>query len=293
MLIENEHNFQNPLSINSACACLDVSRSGYYDWRRRMESNCLSDPYEMELKDEIQKIVLGFHGYGYRRVTKELQRRGYIANSKRVLRLMQEDNLLCIKIRKFTPITTDSNHDLKVYPNLAKDMKITGVNRLWVADITYVRLVKEFVYLAVIIDVFSRKCIGWELDRNIDTQLTLSALRKALKERWNKDLDGLVHHSDQGVQYASHAYIDCMNEHNILISMSRKGNPYDTAFAESFIKTLKCEEVYISEYETFSEAYENIGKFIDEVYNEKRLHSSIGYLPPNEFEQGLIINSVA
>jgi transposase InsO family protein len=188
---------------------------------------------------------------------------------------MHEDNLLCVRKHKFIK-TTDSNHSFPVYPNLAKDMIVADINQLWVADITYIRLVKEFVYLAVIVDMFSRKCIGWELDRYIDSSLTLSALTKALKTRWNKNVSGLVHHSDQGVQYAAYSYTDCLKEHNIQISMSRRANPYDNAFAESFIKTLKYEEVYLCQYENLNEAYQRISSFIDDVYNQKRLHSSIG-----------------
>ncbi len=279
MLIQ-KHN--NPLSINRACSCLGVSRSGYSDWMRRQQS-CTKDPFEMKLKDEMQKIAVEFSRYGYRRMAKELQRREFQVNHKRVLRLMREDNLLCAK-RLFRPQTTDSDHSLRVYPNLAKDLNVTGLNQLWVADITYIRLIGEFVYLAVIIDVFSRRCIGWELDRNIDTTLTLNALDMALTNRRDMDLSGLIHHSDQGVQYAANDYVDRLKENRIRISMSRRGNPYDNAFAESFIKTLKYEEIYLREYESYGEAKRNIREFIEEVYNEKRLHSSIGYLPPDEFE---------
>ncbi len=169
-------------------------------------------------------------------------------------------------------------------------MRITGINQLWVADITYIQLLKEFIYLAVVIDVFSRRCIGWELSRHIDTGLTLNALRKAFRTRNSDDLKGLVHHSDQGVQYASREYVDCFKERGILVSMSRTGNPYDNAFAESFIKTLKCEEVYLNEYGTFNDALENIDNFIEEVYNSKRLHSSIGYKSPVDFEKTLSLN---
>jgi transposase InsO family protein len=201
---------------------------------------------------------------------------------------MREDNLLCLRKRSFVG-TTDSNHSFPVYPNLAKDKVVTDINQLWVSDITYIRLLSEFVYLAVILDVFSRKCIGWELDRFLDTRLTLNALHKALDARWTPELKGLVHHSDQGVQYASSEYINCLKEHNIHVSMCRKGNPFENAFAESFIKTLKWEEVYLFEYETFNEAYIRIHNFIEDVYNEKRIHSSIEYLTPNEFEMGLIL----
>ena len=275
-----------PLSISSACSCLGINRSDYYRWKALSKRQDLIGPFEMKLKNEIQNIALEFPKYGYRRVTAELRRRDCPANAKHVLRLMREDNLLCVR-HTFRPVTTNSNHSHKIYPNLAKDMKVTGLNQLWVADITYIQLAHEFIYLAVIIDVFSRKCIGWELDRNIDTRLTLNALRRALESRCNEDLSNLVHHSDQGVQYASHDYIACLEDHNITISMSRKGNPYDNAFAESFIKTLKYEEVYLTEYRFFTEAYENIGHFIERVYNEKRLHSAIGYLPPNEFEEAI------
>lgn len=271
---------------------MDVSKSGYYDYIKRKNRGFLSDPFEMQLKDEIQNIVLMFPRYGYRRVTKELHRRGYEVNHKRVLRLMRDDNLLCLRKRKFVG-TTDSNHSFTVYPNLAKDMVVTDINQLWVCDITYIQLLSEFVYLAVILDVFSRKCIGWELDRFLDTRLTLNSLHKALDARWTPELKGLVHHSDQGVQYASYDYIDCLRKHHIQISMCRKGNPFDNAFAESFIKTLKWEEVYLFEYETYNEAYRRINNFIGDVYNEKRIHSSIGYLTPNEFEMGLILQTHA
>jgi len=242
----------------------------------------------MDLRNEIQEIAVEFPGYGYRRITRELRRRGYDVH-KPVLRIMGEDNLLCIK-KKFTPRTTDSDHALQIYPNLAKDMEVTAINQLWVADITYIRLDREFVYLAVILDVFSRKCVGWELSRDIDTQLTLNALNKALSNRSGIDLSGLVHHSDRGVQYAANDYINQLNKNDIRISMGRKGNPYDNAFAESFIKTLKYEEVYLKEYESFDDAYMNIEEFIEVLYNEKRLHSSIGYLTPNEFEMKPYLN---
>lgn len=291
MSIEKEQENENHLSISRACSALGVSRDGYYGWVERKQSPNPQDPYEMDLRNEIQKIAVEFPCYGYRRISRELDRRGYDVNHKRVLRLMREDNLLCIK-KRFIPRTTDSDHTLQVYPNLAKDLNVSAINQLWVADITYIRLVKEFVYLAVIMDVFSRKCIGWELSRDIDTQLTLNALDMALTNRKNMDPSGLVHHSDQGVQYASNDYIDQLNKNNIQISMGRKGNPYDNAFAESFIKTLKYEEVYLKEYESFNDAYGNIENFIEGVYNEKRLHSSIGYLPPNEFEKKSIFKGM-
>ncbi len=198
--------------------------------------------------------------------------------------MMREDNLLCVK-RLFRPVTTDSSHSFHVHPNLAKGLEVTGLNQLWVADITCIRLETAFVYLAAIIDVFSRRCIGWELERFLDTQLTLNALDMALSKRRGTDLSGLIHHSDRGSQYASDEYAGRLRENGIRISMSRKGNPYDNAFMESFIKTLKYEEVYLSEYEVIGEARANIKRFIEKVYNAKRIHSGIGYKTPNELEK--------
>jgi transposase InsO family protein len=285
MSIEKEQENENHLSVSRACSVLGVSRDSYYGWVERKQSPDLQDPYDMDLRNEIHRIADDFPFYGYRRVTRELDRREYKVNHKKVLGLMREYHLTCMKNKRFIPKTTDSEHNFQIYPNLAKDMEITTINQLWVADITYVHLVKEFVYLAVIIDVFSRRCIGWGISRDIDAQLAVNALDRALKTRKDVDLSGLIHHSDQGVQYASDDYINRLNENGIEISMGRKGNPYDNAFAESFIKTLKYEEVYLKEYESYDDAYRNIKKFIEDVYNEKRLHSSIGYLPPNEFEK--------
>jgi len=279
------------VSIKRATELLGVSRSGYYKWLQRSNSDG-EDNSDILLREEMQTIVLEFPGYGYRRIAAELQNRGYLANHKKVLRLMREDSLLCVK-KRFKLQTTDSNHGEKVYPNLAENLAVTDINQLWVADITYIQLLKEFVFLAVILDVFSRRCLGWELSRHIDTQLTLNALHKALGTRRTDDLKGLIHHSDQGVQYASREYVDCLREHGIQVSMGRKGNPYDNAFAESFIKTLKCEEVYLNEYETFKDALQNIERFIEEVYNSKRLHSSIGYKSPIDFEKTLNLNTQA
>lgn len=205
-----------------------------------------------------------------------------------VRRLMKALNLIIIKRRQMV-CTTDSDHELKVYPNLAKGFKPTAFNQLWVADITYIHLAKGFAYLATILDVFSRRCIGWALSRNIDAKLALDALEMAFKERKGVDLTGLIHHSDRGVQYASQEYVDCLTAHSIQVSMSRRGNPYDNAFAESFNKTVKYEEVYMKEYETFEDAYENVPAFIVEVYNAKRLHSSIGYLAPDVYEKRALL----
>jgi putative transposase len=280
------------LSIAQSCQALEVSRYGYYKWINHQRSIPFPKDDDVVLKDEIQDIVLEFPGYGYRRVTAELRNRGYEVNHKRVLRLMREDNLLCLK-KKFKPVTTDSSHGLPVYPNLLKGVQISGPNQIWASDITYVQLMHEHIYLAVIIDLYSRKCIGWDLSRNMGSHLTMNALDVALKNRWTESLQGLIHHSDQGVQYASKDYIDCLRTHNIQISMSRKGNPYDNAFAESFIKTLKVEEVYLNEYETFGDASRNIRHFIEKVYNEKRLHSALGYKSPDQFEMEAALNTVA
>ena len=283
MTIQNMHKETNQISISRGCSSLGVSRSGYNKWIKKDQTH-YSDTEEMKLKNEIHAIAIDFPRYGYRRITIELHRRGFEVNHKVVYELMRIDNLLCIK-KQFVPKTTDSEHNLPVYPNLARDIVIVSINQLWAADITYIRLVREFIYLAVIIDVFSRKCIGWKLGRDIDAKLALSALDMALADRKDMGISDLIHHSDQGVQYASWDYVNKLKEYGINISMSRRGNPYDNAFAESFIKTLKYEEVYLWEYETFDEAHKNIKKFLEVVYNKKRVHSSIGYVTPEEFEK--------
>jgi transposase InsO family protein len=216
-------------------------------------------------------------------MTAELRKRGFAVNHKRVLRMMRQDNLLCVRRRKFI-VTTDSRHHLPVYPSLAGQMVPNAVNQLWVADITYIRLQVEFVYLAVVLDAFSRRVIGWALGRTLEAELALSALRMALQER--NPQAGLVHHSDRGVQYASREYTGLLKQYQAQISMSRKGNPYDNAACESFMKTLKYEEVYRNEYRDFHEARTSIREFLEQVYNQKRLHSALGYLPPTEFESG-------
>jgi putative transposase len=237
----------------------------------------------MELLDEMQRIALESPAYGYRRITRELQQRGFEVNHKHVLRLMREDNLLCVRRRAFV-VTTDSRHNLPVYPNLARELKPTAVNQLWVADITYIRLRTEFVYLAVILDAFSRRVVGWALGRTLEAELAVAALRMAVAAR--QPSPGLVHHSDRGVQYASQAYTEILKQHHAQISMSRKGNPYDNAACESFLKTLKQEEVYRNEYRDFRDAHASIGEFLERVYNQKRLHSALGYVPPAGFESG-------
>lgn len=233
---------------------------------------------------EIEDIIREFAGYGYRRVTKELGQRCLIVNHKRVLRIMKQNNLTVKRKRKFK-VTTNSNHQFRIYPNLIKGLEITGLNQVWAADITYVRLLKGFVYLAVILDAYSRKVIGWCLREDLTEELALGAFRMAISSR--KVPQGLIHHSDRGVQYASITYTNLLKENNILISMSRKGNCYDNAQAESFLKTIKTEEINLSEYEDYQEAKSNIAHFIEDVYNQKRLHSSIGYTSPVKFEEAL------
>ena len=261
-----------------------LSRSSFYRYSKTGLEGTKSVA-EVELRDAIQRVALEWPTYGYRMITAELARRGITANHKRVLRLMHEDNLLCLRQRSFIA-TTDSDHSHRIYPNLAAKMVPTNINQLWVADITYIRLLREFVYLAVILDAFSRRCIGWALGRRLTADLALAALQLAIETR--RVPKGLIHHSDRGAQYASDSYTGLLNQHGILISMSRKGNPYDNAKAERFIRTLKYEQVYLSDYETMTEIRNDIGRFIDQVYNQKRLHSSIGYLPPAEFEQSLV-----
>jgi len=238
----------------------------------------------MELRDAIQRIAVEMPAYGHRRITAELRRADWVANRKRVLRIMQDDNLVCLRGRSYVR-TTDSNHKLPVYPNLARDLKVSGLNQLWVADITYIRLQYEFVYLSVILDAHSRRVIGWALGRTLEAELAVDALKMAIRR--GRVEPGLLHHSDRGIQYASRAYTDLLTEHGIQISMSRRGNPYDYAKAESFMKTLKYEEVDRSEYRDFGDARRKIGQFIESVYNRKRLHSALGYLPPVEFEQAV------
>ena len=266
-----------PIPLERLCRLAHVSRAGFYRWQHAPPVVDV----DLDLRDEIQRIALEFPSYGWPRITAELQRRGWRVNHKRVYRIMREDNLLCLRRRKFV-VTTDSNHARRICPNLARQMAPTGMDQLWRADITYIRLREEFVFLAVILDAYSRRVIGWALDRTLEDELTLAALRMALSRRMVQP--GLVHHSDRGSQYASNDYTDLLKANGIEISMSRKGNPWDNAACESFMKTLKYEEVHRNEYRDLAEARASIAGFLEKVYNHRRLHSALGYLPPVEFE---------
>jgi putative transposase len=275
------------IPVRRMCELTQVSRAGFYRWRQAAPTVAAD---EMDLRDEVQRIALENPCYGWRRVTHQLRKHGWTVNHKRVRRIMREDNLLCVRKRKFV-VTTDSNHDRQVYENLAQQMTLTGINQLWVADITYIRLETEFVYLAVVIDAFSRRVIGWELDRTLEDDLPLAALRMALGLR--QPSPGLVHHSDRGGQYASGEYTALLKQHGCQISMSHKASPWENPRCESWMKTLKTEEVYRQEYRDLAEARASIMHFIDQVYNQKRMHSALDYRSPVEFEQALAAASRA
>jgi putative transposase len=270
------------MTVQRMCGLGQVSRAGFY----RFEPDQEQFDQDLDLRDEIQRIALEFPCYGRPRITAELKRRAWEVGHRRVGRIMREDNLLCLRRRKFVVATTDSNHNLRVYPNLAGGMKLTGIDQLWIANITYIRLEMEFVYLAVVLDAFSRRVIGWALDRHLEDDLAIAALEMAFRRRGSPP--GLTHHSDRGVQYASNDYTGLLKEHGVRISMSRSGNPYDNATCESFMKTLKYEEVYRQEYRDLADARASIERFIEKIYNGKRLHSALGYRPPVEFERSLL-----
>jgi len=270
------------LSIESMCRLAQVSRAGFYrHWREREPR-----AEEVQLRAEMHGIVLEHRrNYGYRRVTEELRQRGWAVNRKRVARLMAEDNLLGLRRRRFA-VTTDSGHDLAVWLNLAARLELTGIDQLWVADITYLRLAEQFLYLAVVLDAYSRRVVGWALDERLDTGLAIAALRQAIDAR--QPPPGLVHHSDRGVQYASHAYVRLLLDHGIEPSMSRAGNPYDNARCESFMKTLKQEEIYTRQYRDRTDLEAHLGEFLERYYNRRRLHSALDYRSPEAFERSLL-----
>ena len=270
---------QGSLSIERMCQLAGVSRAGFY---RSLQERAPVEE-EMETRSAIQRIAMEHRRrYGYRRITAELRRRGMPVNHKRVLRILREDNLLGVQPRRFV-VTTDSDHQLEVYLNLAKRMKLNGVNQLWVADLTYIRLHQEFVYLAVVLDAFSRKVVGWALDRTLAARLPIAALEQAIAER--QPPPGLVHHSDRGVQYACGDYGKVLQQHQMIASMSRPANPYDNASCESFLKTLKREEIYANDYRDLEHLLGNVEAFIERYYNRCRLHSALGYRTPEEFER--------
>jgi putative transposase len=273
---------QGELTVERMCVLAGVSRAGYY---RRWQASAPRQE-ETAVRDAIQRVVLANRRYGYRRIAAQLRRDGLVANHKRVLRLMRQDNLLCLRKRPFVPVTTDSRHAWRVVPNLARGLVPTGLDQLWVADITYVRLLEEFAYLAVLLDAFSRRVIGWALDKHLRASLATEALGMAIAAR--RPVSGsLIHHSDRGVQYACGEYAAMLETYDIQPSMSRVGNPYDNAKAESFMKTLKHEEVDGRNYRDLNQARAAIGAFIEDVYNRQRLHSALAYRPPVEFEANL------
>ena len=272
------------MTVTRMCQLGQVSRAGLY----RFDAEGERPDDDLDLRNEIQRIALEFPCYGRPRITAELKRREWKVNHKRVARILREDNLLCLRRKKFV-VTTDSNHGFHIYSNLAGSMEPAGIDQLWIADITYIRLETEFVYLAVVLDAYSRRVIGWALDRTLEDDLAIAALKMALRRR--SPSQGVTHHSDRGVQYASNDYTNLLKDHGVRISMSRKGNPYDNAACESFMKTLKYEEVYRQEYRDLADAHASIERFLEKIYNGKRLHSALGYRPPVEFERSLLIPS--
>jgi putative transposase len=272
---------QGELTIERMCILAAVSRAGYY--RFFSPSAADTDEEESQLRDAIQREAIESRHYGYRRITRALRDVGWKVNHKRVARLMREDNLLAIRKRRFVPQTTDSGHDFEVALNIARRLVPTATDQIWVADITYVRLAQVDVFLAIVMDAFSRRIVGWNLAPKITTELALVALRNAIESR--QPAPGLIHHSDRGVQYASTAYVDMLLLHGMIPSMSRPGNPYDNAKCERFMKTLKQEEIRCCEYRDIEELRANLNAFIDRYYNARRLHSALGYLSPDEFER--------
>ena len=274
------------LSVSQLCSAVGLSRAQYY---RHWKGPQLSEP-DLELRQEIQEIAAEIPAYGYRRITAQLGRNNTFVNHKRVLKWMRKDGLLCVPRKAFVN-TTQSQHSFPVYPNLVPSLSIDNINQLWVADITYIHVKRDVFYLAVLMDAYSRRLIGWQIASAIDAQLVLAALQQALAQR--TPTPALVHHSDRGAQYASAVYVGLLKEHGIRISMSRSGNPYDNAQAERLIRTIKYEEIYLNDYENFAEARLCIGEFLNDVYNHKRLHSKLDYVPPAEFERSLLAKKPA
>ena len=279
---ESQGFLEDDANIRRLCALAEVSRAGYY---RHFGPHAAARD-DADLRDLIQRIALADRHCGYRRVAHALRRQGRNVNAKRVLRLMREDNLLSLRAKPFVPRTTMSRHGFAIRPNLARSLRPSGLDQLWVADITYVRLAEDFVYLSVVIDAFSRKVVGWALAGHLEASLALAALDQALAARQPQP-ESLIHHSDRGVQYACSDYVERLEARKIAVSMSRPGNPYDNAKAESFMKTLKTEEVNGKAYANIEDARRQIGAFIDTIYNRQRLHSALGYKPPVEFEAEL------
>lgn len=266
------------MTIQRMCELAGVSRASFYrDWEQKAPSEA-----EAALRDAIQRTALAHRGHGYRRITPLVQRAGFVVGMEKVRRILRNDNLLAVRRRKFV-VTTDGNHRFRVHPNLAESMELTAMNQLWVADITYLRLRREFVFLAVVLDAFSRKAIGWALGRSLETKLALAALELAIASRHPQP--GLVHHSDRGTQYASHEYVQRLEACGAHLSMSRPARPWENGKCESFIRTLKREEIDARRYASLAELRQHLEEFIEQIYNKVRLHSALGYQSPEEFEQ--------
>jgi transposase InsO family protein len=276
------NNLKELKTIKRGCRLVGLSRSSYYYESKKDRSS------DLELADRINDIALKYPYYGYRRVTAELKRQNIVINHKKVYRIMRDKNILC-KIKRSFKKTTNSAHSYKKYPNLIKNMIPQRINEIWNADITYIRILTSFVYLAIVIDAYSRKIVGYGLGKTLSADLTIAALKDAISKR---DVSDLIHHSDQGIQYCSSDYVNILNENHIKISMSDKASPYENSIIESFFRTLKVEEVYMFNYETYEDVIERIAYFIEEVYNKKRLHSSLGYMPPEEFESVVKNNKI-